>query len=270
MDEAAGSTEGFQQMTLDLDRIRRETFVRRVEFHASIGSTNDRAKECAAADSIELPLLVIADRQTAGRGRGTNRWWTGPGALAFSLLVDGQTVGADHGPAPLVALATAVAVVDAINPLLPDQPVGLHWPNDVFAGDRKLAGILIEAMPNRRHVIGIGLNVNNSAADAPAELRDSVGTLRDMTGQTHDGTTILVDVLKRLEREFERLRNEPEAIAARANDLCFQRGAMLTLQWAGRTVSGQCLGIAADGALQLATSGGNEAFYSGTVTASRR
>ena len=107
-------------MPLDIDRILRETFVARAEYHPSIGSTNDRAAECAAQGAGEMPLLVVADRQTAGRGRGANRWWTGPGALAFSLLVDGRTVGADGGRSPLVALAAAVAVVDAVAPLLPE------------------------------------------------------------------------------------------------------------------------------------------------------
>ena len=85
----------------------------------------------------ELPLLVVADRQTAGRGRGANRWWTGPGALAFSLLVDGRTVGADRSRSPLVALAAAVAVVDTVAPLLPAHQVGIHWPNDVLVAERK-------------------------------------------------------------------------------------------------------------------------------------
>ena len=71
---------GFAFMPLDIDRILRETFVARAEYHPSLGSTNDRAAERAAQDGGELPLLVAAERQTAGRGRAANRWWTGPGA----------------------------------------------------------------------------------------------------------------------------------------------------------------------------------------------
>ena len=104
-------------MPLDIDRILRETFVARAEYFPTIGSTNDRALECAAQDDGQLPLLVVADQQTAGRGRGVNRWWTGPGALAFTLLLDGPTVGADRSRSPLVALAAAVAIADAVAPL---------------------------------------------------------------------------------------------------------------------------------------------------------
>jgi BirA family biotin operon repressor/biotin-[acetyl-CoA-carboxylase] ligase len=257
-------------MPLDIDRILRETFVARAEYHPSLGSTNDRAAERAAQDGGELPLLVAAERQTAGRGRAANRWWTGPGALAFSLLVDGRSVDAHEGRSPLVALAVATAIVDAVAPLLPQQPLGIHWPNDVFAAGRKLAGILIEVLPNRRHILGIGLNTNNSLADAPAELQATAATLCDLCRQTCDQTDILVALLKHLEHEFRHLCCQPQSVAARADALCLQRGQLLTLQWAGRTVTGRCQGIAADGAILLETPAGTEAFSSGTLLKSSR
>ena len=80
---------------IDAVRILRETSVARVEHRPTLASTNDRAAQCAAQGVKDLPLLVVADQQTAGRGRGSNRWWTGPGGLAFSLLVDAETVAAD-------------------------------------------------------------------------------------------------------------------------------------------------------------------------------
>ena len=251
-------------MPLDLDRTLRDTFVARAEHHPSLASTNDRAAELTARDG-PLPLLVVADRQTAGRGRGANRWWTGPGALAFSLLVDGRTIGAHDGRSPLVALAVAVAVVDAVAPLLPAQTLGIHWPNDVMAAGRKLAGILIEVLPDRRHVIGIGLNTNNSLTDAPAELQSTAVTLRDLGQATVDQTAILIELLKGLEEQFHHLCREPQSVAARADALCLQRGQTLTLQAAGRTVTGCCQGIAGDGRILLQTSGGTEAFFSATI-----
>ena len=237
-------------MQFDIDRILRETFVARAEYHPSIGSTNDRAAECAAQSAGKLPLLVVADQQTAGRGRGANRWWTGPGALAFSLLLDGRTVAAGGNRSPLVALAVAVAVVDAVAPLLPEHPLGIHWPNDVMVGRRKLAGILIEVLPDGRHVVGIGLNTNNTLADAPAELQSRAATLRDLGRRDFDQTAILIDLLQRLEREFVQLGCRPQGVAARADALCLQRGQMLRLQWGKRTVAGRCRGIAADGAIR--------------------
>jgi BirA family transcriptional regulator, biotin operon repressor / biotin---[acetyl-CoA-carboxylase] ligase len=286
-------------MSIDTVHVMRETFVARVEHRPTVDSTNSRAAQCAAHGAENLPFLVVADEQTAGRGRGGNRWWTGSGSLAFSLLVDARMVAADEGRSPLVALAVAVAVVDCVAPLLPTSQVGIHWPNDVYvrfsqfqggadtpvcqkdqalAGrqeclphlghDRKLAGILVEVLPDRRHVIGIGLNLNNALADAPAELRSTAATLRDLTGREHNRTEILIDVLRHLEQQFSQLRDDPSKVAAGADQRCLQCGQVLTLSWAKRKVTGVCRGIAADGALLLETPVGIEAFLSGSAAES--
>jgi BirA family transcriptional regulator, biotin operon repressor / biotin---[acetyl-CoA-carboxylase] ligase len=269
-------------MTLDTVRLLRETFVARVEYHPTVASTNDRAARLAAQGARDLPLLVVADQQTAGRGRGANRWWTGPGSLAFSLLVEAEMVAADAGRSPLVSLAVAVAVTEAVvSRLTADCPdfragengtvplnrpdVGIRWPNDVLAAGRKLCGILVEVLPDRRHVIGIGLNVNNTAADTPAELRTTIATLRDLTGRTHDRTETLIDLLGRLERVFSALRADAASVAARADALCLQRGRSVTLHWGNREVVGDCRGIAADGALLLKTASGVQPFHSGVL-----
>ena len=96
----------------------------------------------------------------------------------------------------MVALAAAVAVVETLAPLLPDHQVGLHWPNDVFVGQRKLAGILIEVLPGGRHVVGIGINTNNTLADAPPTLRQQAATLFDLTGRRQDQTAILIALVQ--------------------------------------------------------------------------
>ena len=72
----------------DLPRLLAETFVRRLEFHEELPSTNDLALRLAGDESSETPLLVLANRQTAGRGRGVNRWWSNDGALTFTLVGD--------------------------------------------------------------------------------------------------------------------------------------------------------------------------------------
>jgi len=208
----------------------------------------------------------MADQQTAGRGRGRNCWWSGPGSLAFSLLLEARQAGAGVRPSPLVGLAAAMAVVETVVPLVLTCPVGIHWPNDVFAAGRKLAGVLVEVLPDRRHIVGIGVNVNNRQADAPPPLQHRVATLRDLTGREHEPASILIPLLRHLEAAFRRLAIAPAELAARANDLCLQRGRGLTLHVGGRTIVGRCAGIAADGALLLDTPFAREAFYSGVLS----
>jgi len=241
------------------------TFLARVEHHATLGSTNDRAKQCVAAGAGPMPLLIVADRQTAGRGRGGNRWWTGPGGLACSLLLDIQSLTLDTSRVPLVALAAGVAMVETVGPLLAAHRVGLHWPNDVFTDGRKLAGILVEIVANRFCVVGIGLNTNNALADAPAELRRTATTLLELTGKRHDHTTLLTGLLGHLADLLGQLASTPEEVAARADAACLQHGQELRIESGNRSIRGTCAGIAPDGALLLDTPDGRKKLYSGVL-----
>jgi len=250
-----------------------------VERHAELGSTNDRAADRAKQGAKRLPLLVIADRQTAGRGRGGNRWWSDSDSLAFSLILESTALDSKSddllgrqlncrpniGAAPLISLAAGLSVVETIKPLLERQEIGLHWPNDVIADGRKLAGILVEVLPGGHTVIGIGMNTNNSMAEAPPELLPIATTLLEITGARHDHTDILVTLFQHLQKHLFTLNNTPSQLTAQANALCLQRGKQLTLQLGRRTITGLCLGIAPDGALLLETSEGLRSFYSGTI-----
>jgi len=250
---------------LDIDLLLEKTFVARVEHHATIGSTNDRAKQCAHEGVGPLPVLIVADEQTSGRGRGANRWWTGKGSLACSLLVDIDDLGMAPGRSPLVGLGCALAIAETVAPLLPSHTVGLHWPNDVFVAGRKLAGTLVEVLAGRRLVVGIGLNSNNAIRDAPQQLQKTATTLFELTGTRHDRTQVLLALLAHLAKVFRKLASAPEQIAVKANALCLQRGKTLTIHSGRRSITGRCVGIASDGALLLHTADGREKLYSGVL-----
>jgi BirA family biotin operon repressor/biotin-[acetyl-CoA-carboxylase] ligase len=237
-----------------------------VEYHETIGSTHDRAHEIArSADGGPLPLVVVADEQTAGRGRGTNQWWTGRGSLAFSLLFDPADWDIVSRPVPERSLAVGAAIVDSVAPLLSGHTVGLHWPNDVFAGGKKLAGILIDVLPGGRHVVGIGINVNNSIVAAPEELRGRATSLIDLTGRPSDRTELLAAVLANIEDAVRRSAADAEAFGRRFHELCLQVGHELTIEVGGRRSRGRCAGIGTDGALILETTDGRQKFYSGVL-----
>ena len=261
-------------MCLDRDRLVAETFVAGVEHHAVLGSTNDHARDVAAAPP-PLPWLMIADAQTAGRGRGTNTWWTGGGSLAASLLIDPAAWSIPRDRTPRIGLATAVAACDAVRPLLPPETtVGLHWPNDVYLTrrdeqgtpiERKLGGVLIEGLPGGLVVVGIGINTNNSLRDAPDDLRGIATSLVDLTGRSHDRTEFLIALMQGLERSLADLGRAPDAFGRRFDRLCLQRGRQLAVRSGSETIRGQCQGVAVDGALCLATETGPRRLYSGVV-----
>jgi BirA family biotin operon repressor/biotin-[acetyl-CoA-carboxylase] ligase len=141
------------------------------EHHARIGSTNERAKELAG-EGAPGGLVVTADKQTAGRGRQGREWFAPPGgALLYSALLR------PLGGRPLLPLAVPLAVCEAAESLA-DVECAVKWPNDVWLGERKLAGVLIEGRPEEDWaVIGIGLNVDIDEGTFPDELRSTAASL---------------------------------------------------------------------------------------------
>jgi len=249
----------------DVERLRRDGGLSHVEYHGSLTSTNDRARELARDLPADQTALVIADEQTAGRGRGANRWWTGPGSLACSLVLDPAAQGIRRQDFPLIALVTAVSIVEAVRVLVPPCQLGLHWPNDVFAAGRKLAGILVEVLPGGMHVIGVGLNVNNRPADAPDELRQRVVSIAELARLEHARADVLLKLFQQLWPNLEQLAASAPEVARRADRLCLQHGQALVIQSGDRRTQGVCAGIADDGALVLRTERGSEKFYSGAL-----
>jgi BirA family biotin operon repressor/biotin-[acetyl-CoA-carboxylase] ligase len=165
---------------------------------------------------------------------------------------------------PLISIASAVAVAETVAPLLAGHEVGIHWPNDVVADGRKIAGILVEVLGKRRQVLGIGLNTNNRLHEAPPEIIKRATTLWELTHTVHDQTAILVRLLQRLEIGIGQLA-APAELLRQANALCLQHGQTLHLRCGNQTITGRCVGIAADGCLLLDTPNGRQTFASGVL-----
>jgi BirA family biotin operon repressor/biotin-[acetyl-CoA-carboxylase] ligase len=252
-------------MTMDPEQLVADTWIDAVEHHCELSSTQDRARAAAAESPLERSLLVVADRQTAGRGRGTNTWWTGDGSLAFSLLFDPARFELPRRAAPQVSLTAAVGLIDAISPSITGHVPGLHWPNDVYVAGRKLAGVLVDVLPDGRHIVGAGVNTNNALADAPDELLESVATLHWLTGRLVDHGELLAAFLDRFAVALRMLAHAPSQLGLRFNELCQQHGQRLAVRNGVERTTGRCAGIAPDGALLLDTENGRRVFYSGTL-----
>lgn len=146
------------------------------------GSTNDEVA-LLARDGAAEGLWLRAGRQTNGRGRQGRGWIAPPGNLSASTLV---RLRAGDPPAPTLALVAGVALHEALAAFAPDAGLSIKWPNDVVAGDAKLAGILLE-----RHgdavVVGCGANL----AHRP-DLPDRATTaLARLTGAAPDPDAVL-------------------------------------------------------------------------------
>jgi BirA family transcriptional regulator, biotin operon repressor / biotin---[acetyl-CoA-carboxylase] ligase len=173
-------------------------------------STNDWAMaEVSSALALE-GQVYIADQQTAGRGQRGNQWEAAPGQnLTFSVVLHPTFLDLAHQFMLNVATALAVAdtVAAALAPVPQGPPVRVKWPNDVYAGDQKIAGILIEnslAGPQiRASVVGIGLNVNQTSFEFSQTRPTSLALLG---GRHYHLPTALTSLAERLEAYYLQLR----------------------------------------------------------------
>jgi BirA family transcriptional regulator, biotin operon repressor / biotin---[acetyl-CoA-carboxylase] ligase len=253
----------------DLARIQESGLVSQIDFHESLGSTNDQALEIGAIGDFKLPLLVLTQRQTAGRGRGANRWLTSDGALTFSLVLEAVAERLPLRNRPQVALVAGVAVAEALSNYVPPHSVQLKWPNDVFVEGSKIGGILSESIPGwtERFVIGIGINVNNRIRGS--ELSVTARSLVDDDGVERDLTSVLVTVLDEFDRRWNELLENGFVSASNAyRERCFLTGKIVTVaQHDGSHLVGLCRGIDEFGGLIVRTASGARSLISGSVVA---
>jgi BirA family biotin operon repressor/biotin-[acetyl-CoA-carboxylase] ligase len=143
--------------------------------------------------------LVVAEEQTAGRGRLGRRWLAPAGTSLLCSLQLRPTVDTERLP-ELTGVA-ARACAEAIAALTGLEPA-LKFPNDVLIHGRKVAGILAEAREGRI-VLGIGINVNITADELPQDVDRAATSLLVESGREHDRVELLAELLERLERRYE-------------------------------------------------------------------
>jgi BirA family biotin operon repressor/biotin-[acetyl-CoA-carboxylase] ligase len=251
----------------DADRnlILASTFVEQIEFHPEIESTNDRAMALARQGVDQQPLLILAESQTRGRGRGANSWWATDGALTFTVLLK-----VDLAPRrlPKASLTAGLAVCEAVEEAIQHSGFQLKWPNDIYLNERKLSGILIELPPGKDlwMAIGIGINVNNSSRHAPPELQRSIIALCDTGSINLSLTQVLIGVLNRLEDRLGWIGRHDDELCHSWRKRCLLTGRQVRLEIGTRKVVGQCRGIDRNGALLIDTSEGTERFMAGAIT----
>ena len=233
----------------------------RLEVYASLSSTNDRARQLAREGTPPF-TTVIAEEQTAGRGRGGRVWESPSGkGLWLSTLVS----GAGREPSPLIPILAGVAVARAVAVAAPGSSLAVKWPNDVMMDGRKVCGILCEAGGEGDGIaVGIGINVSQRPADFPPDLRGAAVSLETAHGGPVSRSVLagsLVQSLRTLLTHPRRRLDGPLVEEVGALDVL--RGREVTVSTGP---SGRCLGVAPDGTLRVADEFGQvHAVRAGTV-----
>lgn len=214
----------------------------------SLPSTNTELARMASEGAAE-GVAILADEQTAGRGRLQREWSSPKGAgLYFSILLR-PVIPIEQWP--LITFMAALAVGDALQ-----EAVGLRtdikWPNDLLSGERKICGILAEAIetPSGRAVIvGIGINLTPSAFPEATSVAEA-------TGVQPDREAILAALLRALSRWYSLLGEREKIVAAWSSRSSFASGKMVQVKNGDETWQGTTCGVEPDGALRLRTGNG--------------
>jgi BirA family biotin operon repressor/biotin-[acetyl-CoA-carboxylase] ligase len=233
----------------------------RVLHEPSVTSTNDLAREAARRGWPDRSVFV-ADYQTAGRGRHGRSWTAPPRAgLLFSVLLRRR-----DAPPHTYTMVASVAVCEAIERLLALEPA-IKWPNDVMLGDRKVAGVLAEAVgdgTDQAVVVGIGINANLNA-ETLAPLPAATSLALEAGRPVHRGE-LLVLVLERIDRWLAR----PGARLAAEIWPTWQRrlwgrDQRVRVRENGEEIEGTILGARPDGSLRVRTPDGERRVVAGEV-----
>lgn len=228
-----------------------------IEYFETIASTNDRARELAAAGAPE-GVAVIAEAQTQGRGRLGRRWESPPNRNLYLSVLLRPPIAIEE--APLIALVAGLATTEAVGQWAPRARI--KWPNDVVIEGRKTAGILTELYTGNGSaavIVGIGVNLNLAVEELPAELRDKATSVSAATGKPVDRAAFAAALLSKLEGRYRQLCGAGFAALREAWDaLSCLTGRRIRISGAGGTQQGTVLGMGKDGTLRLVSDGGGE------------
>ena len=222
----------------------------------SLPSTNTELARLAS-EGAEEGVSIVAEEQTAGRGRLHRAWSSPRGAgLYFSILLRPK-FAQDHWP--LITFMAAVAVGDALNEAAGIE-TDIKWPNDLLSGERKICGILAEAIDTpagRAVIVGIGINLTEAAF--PADLRSVATSVSQASGREPEREAILAALLRAISRWYS-LLNEPggreKIVAAWSSRSTYATGRLVQVSNGDEVWRGTTCGVEHDGALRLKTGDG--------------
>ena len=239
----------------DLPRLRKAIKPFRLHWFPRLRSTNDHAMALRERGELFAPAVVLTGHQIAGRGRGSNTWWSGAGSITVTFALPIDEGVAPHGLPLLAGLAVRAAVSEVLRI---DDLVKLKWPNDLLVADRKLAGLLCERA-HKVDLIGVGLNVNVDERDVPAPLRDRVTSLSQLAAEDLDLTTVLATVARHLLAAVSHQREQSFGAVLRqydAHHALVGRRVRITTAPGEAAIVGRCEGLDSMGRLLVRQAGG--------------
>jgi BirA family transcriptional regulator, biotin operon repressor / biotin---[acetyl-CoA-carboxylase] ligase len=256
------------------ERIVREGRCHWVRYFSEIDSTNSAAcrdlAEGPLTDRHQWPGLYLADSQIAGRGRLGRTWTADQGTLTFSLIHhvgSAASGGLSADALPLVALATGIGIARAIEFVAAPVTTKIKWPNDVYVGGGKVAGVLVESVATRPDclVIGVGLNVATDTDRLGPGLNQPARSLSDIARGPTKRYQWLPDLVDQMLDAFAELKEGPERLLDELRRRCLLTGKAIRYRVGDSTGFANCVGIDRQGGLLIQDTHGTRSLQSGEV-----
>ena len=252
-----------------LKKFSEHQYVKKVHYRTEVFSTNDFAKTLVHLDKPDYPQLVVADKQTKGRGRFLRKWESPVAENIYTTWVMKTIIPLQYLPS--FTLAVAVAIIGAIQ-----QETGIKlqvkWPNDIMYEQKKVGGILteFEAVENENFylIVGIGLNTNMAIERLSTPLQKTATSLYEITQKNFDRLNLLYTLCKYLGETYDEFKET--GLRKFKNvwlRLCPYIGKKIKIVSGNTSFEGIAYSIGEDGAFILKFENGNlQSFYSGEIT----
>lgn len=240
---------------------------RQIQFYDEIDSTNTRIRQLAT-EGVKEGTVVVADKQTGGKGR-RGRNWESPGGvnLYFSMLLRPEF---PPEQAPMLTLVMAYSIAKVLSEKY-ELSIGIKWPNDLVLEKRKVCGILTEMMLSGSQIdaviVGVGINVN--IKDFPEELREKATSLAVVTGKEIDRKGLLLEILSEFESQYERFQEcrDLSFLQEAYNNMLVNAGKEVLVLEPGGEYKGTAGGINSKGELLVQKEDGSlETVFAGEVS----
>ncbi len=225
-------------------------------YFPQVTSTNSIAKENLKNKKEVSPFqegtVFIAEVQTEGRGRLGRDWYSPSGGIWLTILLFPCL---EPIYIQKITLMTAVVLVRSIKDLL-DIDVHIKWPNDLLLGNKKISGILTEMVAESDRIdyllIGIGINANTKKEDFPQDTRKYLISLQEILGKPVSRIELVQQLLEKFEEYYDRLQKKQfDSILEEWKKNSDTLGREITIESAGKIISGRAINITSEGALVI-------------------
>jgi BirA family biotin operon repressor/biotin-[acetyl-CoA-carboxylase] ligase len=228
-----------------------------IQHYVNVVSTNKLAKDLIENGTIE-GTIVIADEQSAGKGRHDRTWWSPLGGLYMSLVID---LNFPPEETPLLGLLAGCAIVESIETLAGLKP-RLKWPNDVMLNGKKMGGILCELVEKKDKkysvILGIGINQNISLGEIPLELQDNSTSIKVELGLDTSRERLIALIINSIDSRLYQAESKSSLkfIVQEWAEVTSTIGKYVEIMTEKRNFKGDAIGISDIGSLRLSTDEG--------------